>query len=647
MNTRLRVPVPGIIIAATVFGALVWSGLSGTAREKTSQNTHASRLLPTKEPTALGEDNAAGAREPLPFERLTAWNPGLMSAGGIPHRTIMCAQLTPLGNGLDDTAQIQKAIASCPAGRVIQLAAGHYLLNSSHILINKGVTLRGAGPGRTILAKTTGARPFPLKPAGDRPGALVIVGPAVFLNSPDGSGAVNSRSLLGNAVKGEYAVQVSDTTGLSAGQFVLLDEKSGASWQDIPHSRGRVWAAPDWRVVWRKHDPPNEDDFTPDVYPTTPGSAGGWFSRLDRPTAEIKQIADVSERTVTFTTPVHITYRADHAAQLSPFATHYVTHAGIEDLTLTGGDSGNLRFRWAAFSWAKNVESTVSIGDAIGIESSFGIEIREFYAHNTAWAQPGGGGYLLSLAFASSEILIENGIAVKSNKPIVVRSAGAGSVVGYNYMDMSYINYHPHWIEVGINASHMVGSHHVLFEGNYSHNADSDDTHGNSIYLTFFRNYLRGVRPPFDNQAGGRIDDVLQARNGPKRAVGLMTYSYWMSFLGNVLGAPNEMRGWVYETWYGGPPGVWMLGWGRVTDPRVKETSIRHGNFDYLTNSVRWEVNLGRHDLPSSLYLKARPPFFDEGRKYAWPWVNPLEEVKLKELPAKVRFDAGTPFNQP
>ena len=102
-------------------------------------------------------------------------------------------------------------------------------------------------------------------------------------------------------------------------------------------------------------------------------------------------------------------------------------------------------------------------------------------------------------------MLIENGISVRANKVIVARSAGAGSVVGYNYMDMAYINYNGAWIETGINASHMVGSHHVLFEGNYSHNAESDNTHGNSIYHTFFRNYLRGVRAPFD-QPSGRED---------------------------------------------------------------------------------------------------------------------------------------------
>src|SRR5262249_60544692 len=104
---------------------------------------------------------------------------------------------------------------------------------------------------------------------------------------------------------------------------------------------------------------------------------------------------------------------------------------------------------------------------------------------------------------------------------MVARSSGAGSVFGYNYIDMGYINTNGAWIEVGLNASHMVGSHHVLFEGNYAFNADSDHTHGNSIYHTFFRNHLRGIRAPLDNQAGGgtmrllnRIMDLRAALAG-------------------------------------------------------------------------------------------------------------------------------------
>ena len=76
----------------------------------------------------------------------------------------------------------------------------------------------------------------------------------------------------------------------------------------------------------------------------------------------------------------------------------------------------------------------------------------------------------------------------------VVGSSGAGSVVGYNYMDNGYIFTTPDWVEVGLNGSHMVGGHHVLFEGNESFNYDSDNTHGNAIAMTVFRNHLTGRR---------------------------------------------------------------------------------------------------------------------------------------------------------
>ena len=372
---------------------------------------------------------------------------------------------------------------------------------------------------------------------------------------------------------------VANATGFAPGQIVLLDEASAAGWQPDPQGRGKIWASPDWRVVWQKHDPAIQyvDDFAPDAFPTTPNTAGSWFSRTDRPTAEVKQIASIAGSTITFTTPIHISYRASQAAQLSRYRRPHVMNAGVEDLKLVGGDAGNLRFQWAALSWARNVDNTQWHGEGFAIDRSFRIELREFYVHDAAWAQVGGGGYAISLSAGSAEILIENGIAVRANKVMVARSAGAGSVVGYNYVDMGYINTIGAWIELGLNASHMVGSHHVLFEGNYGQNADSDNTHGNSIYHTFFRNHLRGIRAPFDNQAGGKINDAAQWRNGPKRGAGLMAYSYWMSFIGNVLGAEGQMRGWVYETKFAdGTPGIWLLGWDGVApypiDARVAAT---------------------------------------------------------------------------
>src|SRR5262249_19706293 len=137
-------------------------------------------------------------------------------------------------------------------------------------------------------------------------------------------------------------------------------------------------------------------------------------------------------------------------------------------------------------------------------------------------------------------------------------------VVGYNYMDDGFISGSDNWLEIGLNGSHMVGSHHMLFEGNYGFNMDSDSTHGNSIYHTFFRNYAAGYRRQFTDYLNRvDVDDInnLPGGNGPLRAAGAMAYTYWMSWVGNVLGTSGHTNGWVYQSGAQGAPGIWMLGW--------------------------------------------------------------------------------------
>src|SRR5262249_1435463 len=120
-----------------------------------------------------------------------------------------------------------------------------------------GITLRGAGPGRTTLAKTKGAKPFPQVAVGTNPSPLIIVGPSRYVSTRNG--VVGSTNLIADAVKGAYAVTVGSAAGLG---------------------RGQVWASFDWRVVRRKPNPfvPYVDDFAADA---SPDAAGSWFSRRD------------------------------------------------------------------------------------------------------------------------------------------------------------------------------------------------------------------------------------------------------------------------------------------------------------------------------------------------------------------------------
>ena len=597
----------------------------------------------------------------LPADRATAWNPGI--PGGVPTRNTVCVTLnaSTYGNGAQDASgAIQSALNSCPAGQVVQLSAGNFTVNNL-VLIHTGITLRGAGPGVTFLLKANGAHARssqvvsgttsvrqPVDPStysyDTQP--VIVIGPSRWPKTD-----TTSQNLTADGAKGVTSVTVSSTAGLSVGGFVLLDELSGATWQATPTGfpgNAQVWKGD--RVAWNMHLP--EQQFADDnglsnasgPYDTTPGvppDAMSWFSRTDRPTNEIKQIASISGTTITFTTPLHISYRTSHAAQLTGYtgANAQVQNAGVENFTVSGGADGQIRFENAAYSWAKNIENTQWIGEGFAVNGSFRIEIRDSYIHTGSWPQPGGAGYAVSFASGASEVLVENNIIVDTCKIMVVRSSGAGSVFGYNYSDDSWDFTSSVWQEVGLNASHMAGPHHVLFEGNYSPNLDSDFTHGNAIDLTFFRNWLSGIRGSFPTDTGTNGQNI--------RAVGLAYGSWWDSVIGNVLGRTGQMSGWVYDdpsmagnsaSWRDHV--LWKLGydperWGMVPDPQVLSTILRGGNFDYLTNIVHWE-NLAQQTLPNSLYLSAKPAFFGTN---VWPWVDPAGSTKLYLLPAQQRYN--------
>ena len=117
------------------------------------------------------------------------------------------------------------------------------------------------------------------------------------------------------------------------------------------------------------------------------------------------------------------------------------------------------------------------------------------------------------------------------------------------------------------------------------------------------------------------------------------------------MGVAGQMSGWVYEADDLDTPAIYKLGWDDwapyPVDARVAATTLRHGNFDYVTNSVRWDPTIADHGLPASLYLSQRPSFFDAGRGYTWPWVDPTGNPQLYTLPARARYEAGNPFSQP
>jgi hypothetical protein len=538
----------------------------------------------------------------LPPDRATTWNPGLTAVGGIPTRTTVCATLAPRGAGLDDTPQIQGAINACPAGQVVQLAAGTFNIQSGPIRLNKSnITLRGSGPTQTTLLAPDGTNQ-----------ALIVIG-------QQWAKILSSTNLATDAIKGSNSVTVASTAGLTVGLVVLIDKLTDTSIT--------FWAS--------------------DCGPGT--ACQGWFSRTNRPITQMMEIASISGNTVTFTTPFHITFDVAHTAQLSTFNVSVVPkYAGVENLKGYGGEGGdgggNFRMEVAAYSWVRNVESQWSVGASGRMYYCFRCEMRDSYFHQTKNPNPGGAGYGIDISVATSDSLVENNISWLFNKVILMRAAGGGNVVAYNYFEDGYGAGYLTMQETGLNASHMTTSHYVLFEGNQSFNFGADTRWGSSAYITFFRNHSTTLRRDinhlgFNNDSGNRFGIDIGARH------------YYYSMIGNVIGYSGmnaaPYSGFEYQQfypWTDGKVPMWRLGHPdsigtpdiTTYDPNVQATMIRDGNFDYATNTVNWDRAV--QPIPNSLYLTSKPGFFGN---CAWPWIDSLGSTKVNVLPARARFDGN------
>lgn len=610
------------------------------------------------------------AQYALPADRTTTWSAAGVTygvSGGIPARSTIYTTLSPSGG--DDTAAIQAAITACPAGQTVRLGAGTFLINDTvPVYLKSNVTLRGAGAGVTTLSRTAnGHAQFDTNING------------LELLNGSANGTISSyTSLAANAAKGALTITVSGSsastlfTNYATIKYVLVDHITAATNVSDPqnfahgdgvfsNNTGNVWRSPDSEIFWPDRDASGALPWYVGVYFRTNTTTDGNDAR---PQGELKEIVSMTDLgggvySITFTTPLHRAFTTARLAQVAWFDTTWLEGIGIEDLTLRGGGRGNVRLNQCAKSWMARVESCEYKDPSLFIYAGYRCEIRDSYIHDAWYPYNGGGGYALAFDYYTSEQLLENSIIVRTAKPMVFRSSGAGSVVGYNYVDAQFDGSNgATWQEVGINGSHMVGGYQILFEANWACLYDSDKRWGPSDYMTIFRNYLRGRNELTYTWAGTTFTEASSSV-GPKRCAGSQAWNYWQSFVGNVLGKSGTHSGWNYETSVGiFESGIWSLGWddvspygGNANDAQVTATALRDGNYDYLTNLVHWHGIGGSGSsndltapaasiLPSSLYLSGKPSWFGSA---TWPWVDATGTTKTYALPAKTRFDAGTP----
>jgi hypothetical protein len=531
-----------------------------------------------------GSISASG--EIIPDDRRINWSYAGIP-GGIPQRNTICATIDSAlyGNGTTDaTAAIQEALDTCPDGEVVYVPEGTYLINGTIHLYDDD-TLRGAGPGQTIL-----------KHGGGWSRSLVDMRGSIYYQLA----TLHKIYPVIEANKDSQIITLSSTAGINPGDILLINQLNDNELVDPVGVEGKC---------------------------TYCGYEDG-----DRVLGQFVEVTGIDGDQVRLNLPLHWTYDIDldpWAYQVDAYA--MIRNAGLEDLTLTQDDPEVefvIEMDGAQYSWIKNVEIKNVQRRGMWIIDSLQNEIRECYVHIGIDGYGRDRGYGILLDIHSSNNLVENNIlSIIDGGGIMTAGGASGNVIAYNYLhDILFDD--PWWLIASPSINHAPHPKMNLWEGNIAYKAEADIIHGSSSHNTIFR-----------SQSKGWQSETITTRNN---AIEIAAKNTYMNVIGSVLGTPGKsnryevLPGQPYDDWTDYV--IWALGVGSgVDDPDVAATLLRHGNYDYVTNSVVWDPAIPNHDLPNSLYLSGIPEWWCQ--ETPWPPIGPDVEGYYTDIPAKRRFE--------
>lgn len=305
-----------------------------------------------------------------------------------------------------------------------------------------------------------------------------------------------------------------------------------------------------------------------------------------RSLGQFVQVTGTDGNQVSINVPLHWTYNTG----LTPWAyrmtgSHMLRYAGLEDITLTQDSAIVSHQIWveaAQYCWVKGVEVSNINSDGIFTYFMIQSELRENYLHNSISGSGSGVGYGITMTMYSSNNLVDNNIIDSlTNGGIETHGGASGNVISYNYFHN--ITFSPlYWAIASPALNHGAYPKMNLWEGNIGYKAQGDDIWGSAGYLTVFR-----------SRSFGYQSDAITATNA---AIQFSPLNHYMNIVGSVLGTSGKSTD--YEALAGGPYDqlkkyIWVLGisnQGGSPDSEAVTTLLRHGNYDYVTNSTTWTL---------------------------------------------------------
>jgi hypothetical protein len=508
--------------------------------------------------------------------------------GGIPPRTTNCASLTSSAT----VSQINTALAACPSGQTVYLAAGTYAISGS-ITIPSNVTLRGAGANSTVLNATGG-------------GGNVI-------NLGTGSASYNPLNITGGATSGSTSISVSNASAVKAGMYLVIAETNNSSYVSNNGSEGAC--------TW----------------------CDGWSTNGNLSRGQIVAVTGVSGSTVTISPGLYGAYTN------SPIAVPFnmsASYAGVENLQIYANNTGrsaNFGMSACAYCWIKGVESNYTDGDHVDVYWGYRDEVRDSYFSNAFLHEPGEHDSDIDLAYKTSATLVENNIIERTHASIMMEWGAAGNVIAYNYTSGEFDSGSTNFVIGGV-SFHGAHPQFNLLEGNVLTEIYPDSVWGTSSQTTAFRNWVVGTNRVCSPLSGrGTVNCTGSNGHYAFQAARAMQMSYLTTknnFVGNVVGS-TQMQSLVTNNGsklsqatsveypatrsYDSVAYGWSFGYGESSDDAsssgcsggsspchragTSATDLSHGNFSNADGTTSWASGITQ-SLPSSFYLSGKPAWW-------------------------------------
>lgn len=548
----------------------------------------------------------------LPAERSIDWtNAGV--PGDIPLRSTICSTVSATwGDGVADArTAINNALAACPADQVVSIPAGTYRVTNT-LTIPTHVVMRGAGMSSTVILFD--------------PAANITTGVSIAGNSA----MINQHSVTALHTKGSTTLTLDSVSGLSVGDFIVIDGDQDSTFSDITNVGVGTCT---WCYI-------SGDANTRNI-------------------GEIKVITAIDGLNVGISPELYFTYQTAQTPHIHEI-TSMKQYVGIEDLTLQGGMTYKVQYfisgTATAYSWIRNVKVYNFRQKAYDAYYTFRNTMRSNWI-DLAECNQGNYGYGFGFLKAATNNLLEDNIFTNIHDPIVIETGlGAGNVIAYNFVhNMRYDNGtcgagycytgiwptgNCGWTPGGI-ITHGAHPIFTLEEGNDSATLGSDGYWGSSAATVIFRNRAHGVHKD------PRIANTWNYSNNV--AIRLEANQEMFSVIGNVLGTDGVSTDYeiatasgdsgcltkktIYTLGYLGQGGVGAC---RATgyDAEVKDTLLRHANYDYVNDAQVWN-GADDHTLPNSLYLASKPSWYGNA---VWPPVDPSGPT-VNKIPARLRYE--------